>query len=62
MLSLSNTYSPEEIKNFVSRIYKQINNPITFVCEPKLDGASISLHYRNGILTEALTQGTEKKG
>lgn len=62
MLSLSNTYSPEEIKNFVGRIYKQINNPITFVCEPKLDGASISLHYRNGILTEALTRGDGEKG
>ncbi|NSW46029.1 MAG: NAD-dependent DNA ligase LigA [Bacteroidales bacterium] len=62
MLSLSNTYSAEELDAFINRIVKSLDNLPTFVCEPKFDGTSISLHYKNGILTEALTRGDGEKG
>ncbi|MEN9444539.1 MAG: NAD-dependent ligase LigA, partial [Bacteroidota bacterium] len=57
MLSLSNTYSEEELREFDQRIQKTINEPIEYVCELKFDGASISLSYTNGILKRALTRG-----
>jgi len=62
MLSLSNTYSAEEINAFINRISKSLENTPTFVCEPKFDGTSISLHYSNGVLTEAITRGDGEKG
>jgi len=62
MLSLANTYSEEEIEAFITRISKSLDNPPAFVCEPKFDGTSISLHYKNGTLTEAITRGDGEKG
>ncbi|MGQ9847030.1 MAG: NAD-dependent DNA ligase LigA [Bacteroidales bacterium] len=62
MLSLSNTYSEEEIEAFIVRISKSLDSHPTFVCEPKFDGTSISLHYKNGVLTEAITRGDGEKG
>lgn len=62
MLSLSNTYSEEEIEAFIVRISKSLDSPLTFACEPKFDGTSISLHYHNGTLTEAITRGDGEKG
>ncbi len=54
MLSLGNTYSEEELREFDSRIRKTISQPIEYVCESKFDGASISITYRNGSLFRAL--------
>ncbi|MCX7862417.1 MAG: NAD-dependent DNA ligase LigA [Bacteroidales bacterium] len=62
MLSLSNTYSIEEIQSFITRTLKIVDRKPTFVCELKFDGASISLHYRNGELVEALTRGDGEFG
>ncbi len=62
MLSLANTYSPEELDAFITRISKSLDNPPVFVCELKFDGTSISLHYSNGKLTEAITRGDGEKG
>lgn len=62
MLSLSNSYSKEEIEAFIVRISKSLDSPATFVCEPKFDGTSISLHYYNGTLSEAITRGDGEKG
>ncbi len=62
MLSLSNTYTIEEIQAFINRILKIVDRQPTFVCELKFDGASISLHYRNGQLSEALTRGDGEQG
>jgi DNA ligase (NAD+) len=62
MLSLSNSYSINEISAFIQRIQKSTNQTPTFVCELKFDGASISLHYINGKLTEALTRGDGEQG
>ena len=45
MLSLSNTYSFDDLKDFDSRIKKIIDVPFEYVCELKFDGVSISLIY-----------------
>lgn len=57
MLSLSNSYSREEIEEFVERIDKSIGGEIEFVCELKYDGVAISLTYENGVLVKAVTRG-----
>ena len=57
MLSLGNTYSEEDLREFDARIVKSISETFGYVCELKFDGASISITYTNGILTRALTRG-----
>ncbi len=57
MLSLGNTYSEEELRDFDLRIKKSISEPIEYVCELKYDGVAISLSYENGKLVRALTRG-----
>jgi len=62
MLSLGNTYSEEELREFDNRIHKSISQPIEYVCESKFDGASISITYINGSLFRAVTRGDGNKG
>ena len=62
MLSLGNTYSEEELREFDNRIHKSISLPIEYVCESKFDGASISITYINGSLFRAVTRGDGNKG
>lgn len=64
MLSLSNTYSPEEIREFDERVRKflHLDRPVTYFCEPKFDGLAIELIYEDGILTSALTRGDGTTG
>jgi DNA ligase (NAD+) len=62
MLSLGNTYSEEELREFDSRIKKTVSEPFEYVCELKFDGASVSITYRNGNLFRALTRGDGNKG
>ena len=62
MLSLGNTYSEEELREFDSRIHKTISQSIEYVCESKFDGASISITYKNGSLFRAVTRGDGNKG
>lgn len=62
MLSLSNTYSESEIRDFDERIRKIIDGNIEYICELKFDGLSISLTYENGLLIRALTRGDGEKG
>jgi DNA ligase (NAD+) len=62
MLSLGNTYSEDDLKEFDNRIHKTISQPIEYVCELKFDGASISIIYKNGSLFRALTRGDGNKG
>jgi len=57
MLSLSNTYSAEEVRDFHNRVIKAVGKDVEYVCELKFDGASISLTYKNGKLERALTRG-----
>ena len=62
MLSLGNTYSEEELREFDNRLHKSISQPIEYVCESKFDGASISITYINGSLFRAVTRGDGNKG
>jgi len=62
MLSLGNTYSEDEIRDFETRIKKLIDGDIQYVCELKYDGTSISLTYKNGKLIQAVTRGDGVKG
>ncbi len=61
MLSLSNTYSVEEIAEFVQRVGEDVEDA-EFVCELKFDGSAISLTYENGELSRALTRGDGSSG
>ena len=56
MLSLSNVFNEEEIRAFDSRIRKEGIDP-KYVCELKIDGLSVSLHYEKGKLVSAATRG-----
>ncbi len=62
MLSLSNSYSKEELIDFDTRVRKLVTEPFEYVCELKFDGASISLIYENGELVCAVTRGDGEKG
>ena len=65
MLSLDNAFSDEEFYAFVKRIEDRLirlPEPLTFCCEPKLDGLAVSILYINGILTQAATRGDGTTG
>ena len=63
MYSLANTYSKDEIKEWIKRIEKKWGHKINdFNCELKFDGASINLYYEQGKLKRALTRGDGTKG
>lgn len=62
MLSLGNSYSKDELKDFDARIRKSIGDEFEYVCELKFDGASISLLYEQGQLVRAITRGDGEKG
>lgn len=62
MLSLANSYSKEEINEFINRIKKGVDGEVEFVCELKFDGISISLRYEHGILVKAVTRGDGVRG
>lgn len=57
MLSLSNSYSEEELRDFDQKIRKLTDQKFEYVCELKYDGTSISLRYKNGRLEKAITRG-----
>ncbi len=63
MMSLNNTYSEEELADFVKRVYKLLERKeVAFCCELKMDGTSISLQFEKGRLVHALTRGNGKIG
>lgn len=62
MLSLSNSYSEQEIIDFDKRVRKIIGDEVTYVCELKYDGVAISLLYEKGLLSRAVTRGDGSKG
>ena len=59
MLSLDNAFSDEELRDFDRRVRDRLKteDDIEYVCEPKLDGLAVSLHYESGVLTRAATRG-----
>src|SRR5881392_4068083 len=63
MLSLDNTYSEAEVKNFYARMQRLLpNEKIPVVIEPKVDGVAVSLIYENGKLRQAATRGDGNVG
>ena len=63
MLSLANTYSPEELRDFDARVAKGLDgDAYEYFCELKFDGVSISLTYENGVLTRGVTRGDGVRG
>ncbi|MEG8990384.1 NAD-dependent DNA ligase LigA [Ignavibacteria bacterium 4148-Me] len=64
MLSLSNTYSEEEMYDFDRRVKDGLpkNEKVEYVCELKIDGVSVSLRYKNGLLVTAATRGDGTTG
>ncbi|TCP90159.1 DNA ligase (NAD+) [Cricetibacter osteomyelitidis] len=65
MLSLDNAFSDDEFMAFVKRIQDRLiplQQPLTFCCEPKLDGLAVSILYVNGKLTQAATRGDGTTG
>jgi DNA ligase (NAD+) len=58
MLSLDNTYNVEELRNWERRVHELTGrNDVEYVCELKLDGMSLALHYENGKLVRGITRG-----
>ena len=62
MYSLSNSYSKSDLEDWEKRNKKIIDGDISYVCELKYDGASISLTYENGLLLRAVTRGDGTQG
>ncbi len=62
MLSLGNTYNEQELREFDERVRKVVGDEVTYVCELKFDGLSISLTYEQGVLQRAVTRGDGTQG
>ena len=62
MLSVSNSYSKEEIVEWEARIKKTIEQNIEYVCELKYDGVAIGIRYVNGVFHSAVTRGDGAQG
>lgn len=62
MLSLSNSYSEEEIVEWEQRLKKLASGPIEYVCELKYDGVAIGIRYVNGSFERAVTRGDGTQG
>ncbi len=62
MLSLSNSYSEEEIIDWEQRLKKLADGPLEYVCELKYDGVAIGIRYENGKFVRAVTRGDGTQG
>ncbi len=63
MMSLANTYSQEEVEDFMGRVHKLLEKRDVALCaELKMDGVAVSVRYEKGIYTRALTRGDGEKG
>ena len=63
MLSLANSYSKEEVEDFLKRIQKiSEKTDLLFSCELKMDGIAVSVHYEKGVFVRGVTRGDGKKG
>lgn len=62
MLSLGNTYTEEDLREFDNRVRKAIGENVEYVCEQKFDGVAISLTYENGLFVQGATRGDGTRG
>lgn len=63
MLSLANVYSIDEVREFDARVLKGLGRAnVPYICQLKIDGVAMSLHYHNGILAHGVTRGNGTTG
>jgi len=63
MLSLDNTYSADELREFEARIFRLVGSrELLYVTELKVDGLSVALHYEHGRLVRGVTRGDGVRG
>ena len=63
MLSMDNTYSPQELRDFDNRVRKGLSGDVPeYVVETKIDGVAVSLRYENSILKQGATRGDGQRG
>ncbi|MGB0916020.1 MAG: NAD-dependent DNA ligase LigA [Flavobacteriales bacterium] len=62
MLSLGNSYSQDEMQEFMGRVRKDLERDAEYVCELKFDGVAIGIRYVNGKMTQAITRGDGVQG
>lgn len=57
LLSLNNAFSQEELEAFLERVQRQAGRALSFICELKIDGLSVSLDYQDGLFVRGATRG-----
>ncbi len=62
VLSLDKSYTPEELSSWIEKTTKNAEERLSFICEEKIDGASIVLYYEDGLLSRAVTRGNGQVG
>jgi DNA ligase (NAD+) len=62
MLSLDSSEKLEDLQRFDDRLRKALGDDVTYILEPKLDGASLELVYEDGVLSRAVTRGNGRAG
>ncbi len=63
MLSIDNTYSPEELREFDTRVRKGLaDEPYQYLVDPKIDGVAVALRYENGRFVQGATRGDGETG
>lgn len=62
MLSLSNVFNEEDIRDFDRRVRAGVGGEVTYICELKIDGLAVSLKYENGLFVQGSTRGDGSVG
>jgi DNA ligase (NAD+) len=63
MLSIDNTYSPDQLRRFCERIERSAGSPsVAYLVDPKIDGVAVSLRYEQGRLVQAASRGDGRRG
>lgn len=62
MLSLDNAFRDEELSAWLDRVEREAGGPVSFLCEPKVDGLAVNLTYRDGRLVRGATRGDGRTG
>ncbi|MFP8784134.1 NAD-dependent DNA ligase LigA [Planococcus plakortidis] len=62
MLSLSNVFNEEDLRDFDKRVRSGAGDSVEYVCELKIDGLAVSIHYENGKFVRGLTRGDGRTG
>ena len=57
MLSLSNAFNEQDLRDFDRRVQEETGSKVTYICELKIDGLAISLRYENGRFVQGATRG-----